>query len=56
MNKSILSLNIDDFNGYFYYTKYLFVDSLSSNTSKMNKTRKYNIEILTYVEALNKDF
>lgn len=37
-------------------TKYLFVDSKDSNTSKANKARKYNIEILTYVEALNKNF
>ena len=37
-------------------TKYLFVDSLSSNTSKMNKARKYNVEIMTYEEALKQKF
>lgn len=37
-------------------TKYLFVDSLSSNTSKMNKARKYNVEIMTYEEALKHKF
>lgn len=33
-------------------TKYLFVDSLSSNTSKVIKARKYNIPIYTYMDIL----
>lgn len=35
---------------------YLIVDNLSSNTSKANKARKYNIKLLTYEEALKYDF
>ena len=34
-------------------TKYLFVDSLSSNTSKVIKARKYNIPIYTYIDILS---
>ena len=34
-------------------TKYLFVDSLSSNTSKVIKARKYNILIYTYMDILS---
>lgn len=34
-------------------TKYLFVDSLSSNTSKVIKARKYNIPIYTYMDILS---
>lgn len=33
-------------------TKYLFVDNLNSNSSKLNKARKYNTKIVTYTEAL----
>lgn len=33
-------------------TKYLFTNDLSSNTSKMNKARKYNITIVSYDDAL----
>lgn len=33
-------------------TKYLFVDSLTSTSSKMNKARKYSISIYTYEQAL----
>ena len=54
MNKSILSLNIDDFNKYLI-NKYPEIKTLFLSR-KTNKARKYNIEILTYVEALNKDF
>ena len=34
-------------------TKYLFVDSVNSNSGKLNKARKYNTKIMTYEEALN---
>lgn len=34
-------------------TKYLFVDSVTSTSSKANKARKYNIKIVTYKDALN---
>ncbi len=34
-------------------TTLLIVDNLSSNTSKANKARRYNIKILTYEQALN---
>lgn len=33
-------------------TKLLIVDSMDASTSKMNKARKYNIQIITYEEAL----
>ena len=33
-------------------TKYLIVDNITSNTSKANKARKYNIKIITYEQAL----
>lgn len=33
-------------------TRYLFVDSVGSSSSKMNKARKYNISIYTYEQAL----
>lgn len=33
-------------------TKYLFVDSVNSNTSKVLKARKYNIKIVSYLDAL----
>lgn len=36
-------------------TSYLFVDSMASNSSKMNKARRYNIPIYTYEQALNLD-
>jgi NAD-dependent DNA ligase len=35
-------------------TKYLFVDSLSSGSSKLNRGRKFNIKIITYEAALAK--
>ena len=34
-------------------TKYLFVDSLISSASKLNKARKYNTKIVTYEQALS---
>lgn len=34
-------------------TKYLFVDSVNTTSSKANKARKYNIKIVTYKDALN---
>ena len=34
-------------------TKYLFTNNLNSNTSKMNKARKYNITIMTFNDALH---
>ena len=34
-------------------TKYLFCDNLTSNTSKCNKARKYNIKTILYIDALN---
>jgi DNA ligase (NAD+) len=33
-------------------TKVLFVDTLSSNSSKLNRARKYNLRILTYEQGL----
>ena len=36
-------------------TKYLFVDSLSSTSGKINKARKYNTKILTYSDALTSE-
>jgi DNA ligase (NAD+) len=33
-------------------TKYLFCDDVTSNSSKCNKSRKYNIKMLTYSDAL----
>lgn len=33
-------------------TKYLFVDSLTSSSSKLNKARKYNTKIILYSDAL----
>jgi DNA ligase (NAD+) len=36
-------------------TKYLFTNNLNSNTSKMNKARKYNIKILLFNDALNQN-
>jgi NAD-dependent DNA ligase len=33
-------------------TKYLFVDTISSASSKLNKARKYNLKIVTYASAL----
>lgn len=35
-------------------TNYLFTNSLTSNTGKINKARKYNVDILTYQDALTK--
>jgi len=37
-------------------TKYLFCDNLTSNTSKCNKARKYNIKTILYSDALNGKF
>jgi NAD-dependent DNA ligase len=37
-------------------TKYLFVDDLSSGSSKLNKARSYNIKIVTYETALSGKF
>jgi len=36
-------------------TNYLFCDSLSSNSGKINKSRKYNIKIMTYEQALKSE-
>jgi len=36
-------------------TKYLFTNNLYSNTSKMNKARKYNVKIMLFEDALNID-
>lgn len=36
-------------------TKYLFTNNLNSNTSKMNKARKYNVKIMLFDDALNID-
>jgi len=33
-------------------TKYLFCSDISINTGKLNKARKYNIKIVTYLDAL----
>lgn len=35
-------------------TDYLVTNDLSSNTGKMNKARKYNVQIITYQEAFTK--
>lgn len=35
-------------------TKYLFTNNLNSNTSKMNKARKYNVTIMLFDDALIK--
>ena len=37
-------------------TKYLITNDINSNTSKMNKARKYNIKIKTYTDVLTSGF
>jgi NAD-dependent DNA ligase len=34
-------------------TNYLITNDTSSNTTKMNKARKYNIQIITYNDFIN---